>query len=412
MEGEVSAEEGPAVSRGLVSHYNNLLKAGQSVGGGVESAGDLPEPEPELSDGSINDRLESTKSELYGIIKLHLGGTPELYQVADAIVANAGDALRVLRNGDEQRLLQNQDLLSGLETIVRTDGSRPSFMIRNGEVDRTTSPVGAWGDALDTSANLLREAITCVGRIDLPSAIQGFQGTGFLIQEDLILTNRHVLQAVAWRNDSGTWDFQPEAAIDFGHEFRAVASANRRRLRSVVFAGSKPILDTIPVDHTKLDLALIELEPAAPDERPRSVLALDVARDWAQPELTLFTVGYPASPGIGAFPPTLLEQLFQSTFGYKRLAPGLVISSQAHVEAWTAAHDATTLGGQSGSVILVTGREKTAAGLHYGGRRGEPRENWGHILGLVLDQTDGHSATTLREHLTSRGVELIDRISQ
>ena len=73
-------------------------------------------------------------------------------------------------------------------------------------------------------------------------------------------------------------------------------------------------------------------------------------------------------------------------------------------------NDATTLGGNSGSVVLVAGREHIAAGLHYGGRGGEPRENWGHILGLVLDEPDASAPpTTLREQLKKFGVTLLDR---
>jgi V8-like Glu-specific endopeptidase len=80
------------------------------------------------------------------------------------------------------------------------------------------------------------------------------------------------------------------------------------------------------------------------------------------------------------------------------------------VHTWTLAHDATTLGGNSGSVIIVVGREHAAAGLHYGGRRGEPRENWGVILGRVLEETDGRSDVTLRQHLREQGVRFIDRV--
>jgi hypothetical protein len=123
----------------------------------------------------------------------------------------------------------------------------------------------------------------------------------------------------------------------------------------------------------------------------------------------VFTIGYPANPGHG-YALSLLEQLFQSTYGFKRLAPGRVITSQFTNKAWTTTHDATTLGGNSGSVLLVAGREHIAAGLHSGGRISKPLENWGHILGAVLDQPgDPATPTTLREQFQKFGVTLIDR---
>jgi hypothetical protein len=257
---------------------------------------------------------------------------------------------------------------------------------------------------------MLRDAISCVGRIDISSAVHGFEGTGFLIQDNLIATNRHVLQAVARRESDGNWTLKQDLTIDFGHEFRARESVGRRALRRVIFAGSKPILEVGPVDHKKLDLALIELEPGAPEDLPRAPLSLDVAGDWAAPDVAVYTLGYPANPGVGTYPRTLLEQLFQMTFGCKRLAPGKIMRSRLMVHTWTLAHDATTLGGNSGSVILVVGREHAAAGLHYGGRRGEPRENWGIVLGRVLDETDGRSDVTLRQCLSENGVQLINRV--
>jgi hypothetical protein len=120
----------------------------------------------------------------------------------------------------------------------------------------------------------------------------------------------------------------------------------------------------------------------------------------------MYIVGYPGSPGPGQAPLTLLEQLFQSTYGHKRLAPGLLMTSQAGVHTWTIAHDATTLGGNSGSVVLLIDNEQIAAGLHYGGRWADPRENWGHNLGLVLDQAD-KSGKTLREYLRDFDVQPI-----
>ena len=92
----------------------------------------------------------------------------------------------------------------------------------------------------------------------MPGSSQGFQGTGFLVHENLIITNRHVLQVTAdWQSD-GSWKLKSGAAIDFGHEFNARESLNRRLLRRVVFAGPDPIRNFI--DHKKLDLALFELD--------------------------------------------------------------------------------------------------------------------------------------------------------
>ncbi|MBO0800375.1 MAG: hypothetical protein J2P31_16260, partial [Blastocatellia bacterium] len=161
----------------LVSYYKNILKAGEA---GYRNSESVADPgEPDLSDGGIRDRLSLAKSGLYRIVKNHLGDRPELYSIADSITANASQALEVLRDEDEERIRENSDLLTGLEAIVRTDGSRPSFLVREDKVDQSTSPVGDWVDTLDASADLLHGAVGCVGRIDVPDAVQGFEGTGF-----------------------------------------------------------------------------------------------------------------------------------------------------------------------------------------------------------------------------------------
>lgn len=386
-----------------VAYFNRLLK---SHGGRLEAAGDAP---PDLSDGAIDERIVETGAELHRIVRDELGDRPELHGIVDQIVARGDNALRQFRESDEERLSENPALVRDLEVIVKTDGSRPSFMIRNGAVDSTTSPVGNWQATLDAEAGPLQEAIASVGRIEILNPEPVHQGTGFLVQKNLIITNRHVLQVVGERQADGAWRIKPGAAIDFGREHRGIDTHNSRALKRVVFTGSREI-DFYQLDHKKLDLALIEIEPV---DGPAPLL-VEEARDWAERDVPTFIIGYPGQPPSGAYVPDLLNQLFRSTYGFKRLAPGNVIASNYPVEPWTVAHDCTTLGGNSGSVVLVIGRDTVAAGLHYGGGRGatdDSSENWGHVLGKVLDQPGDGSDKTLRQHLEDFDVEIVDSLA-
>ena len=361
-------------------HYKRMLAGAAALGEstsaleGLELAG----PAVDLSGVAIDERVETARAELRRIVKDYLGDKPELYEIADAITESTKPALAAMLDTES---LTDEGVLAGLEVIVRTDGSRPSFMVRNGEPDTATSPIGTWGETLADSAGALRDAIACIGRIDDPASSQGFQGTGILLQQDLVMTNRHVLQAIARQNADGSWKLNPNVAIDFGHEFRATETLRRRAIKRVVFAGAKPIAQ-FGIDHAKLDLALLELDPG---EAPDRLLGVDLAPDWGQSDTGVFIIGYPGNPGAAGGPPSLLEQLFKSTFGHKRLAPGLITTAADRLAEsprdWTLGHDGTTLGGNSGSAVVVVGRETIAAGLHYGGTRADPRENWCHVLG-------------------------------
>src|SRR4051812_33796920 len=244
-------------ARPLVDLFSRLL-VGRLPAVLAEETSDGP-PRPDLSKAARRERVNKSQEELDRIIKTYLGDDPSLRAIAKRIVEKGELGLRVLNDGDEGELRRRPSLVSALEVIARTDGSRPSFMVRNGQVDLATSPLGTWGATLAASSEHLNQALACVGRIDLPGTPAGFEGTGFLIHPNLIITNRHVLQAVANQVD-GSWRFKPGAAIDFGHEYQARDSVGPRALKRLLFTGSQTI--TI-IDHAKLDLALIELAPAA-----------------------------------------------------------------------------------------------------------------------------------------------------
>jgi V8-like Glu-specific endopeptidase len=401
------------VSKNVARYYKRLLRGGAALAGesgafeGLESTISAASAEADLSDSAIKDRLESTRDELHRIVETYLGGKKELYEIADKIASDGKTALRAVSEEDED-ILADSEIRASLEVIVRTDGSRPSFMVRHGEPDLQTSPVGEWKRRLSESAEKLRKAVASVGRIDDPSSGQGFQGTGILIGPATVITNRHVLQAIATETAPGDWKLKKDIVIDFGHEYDAKESSEPKVVKSVVYAAARKIEGSI--DQSKLDLALLEIDPASESQRP---LALDIDKDWGTPEKGVFICGYPGDPGWNAADSqSLLEQLFQLTYGCKRLAPGLVTSRANSDELkngpnkWTLGHDATTLGGNSGSAVFVLGRETMVAGLHFGGRFRDPRENWCHIVGRALDEADTKSRRPLGDVLKDRGVIL------
>lgn len=392
----------------LRAYYERLLRddavaddAPEDTGGGQERH------RSHMSKAEVAERIKKLRAELHVLVKTHLGDKTELHDIADQIADKGGEGLDAFREGDEA-LLAQPDVSANLEVVVRTDGSRPSFMVQNGEANLTTSPMGAWKGRMTENPEALRAAIACVGRINDPGSTQGFQGTGILIGEDLILTNRHVLQAVATQDAaSRRWTLKPDITIDFGHEYEARASIDRRDVTEVVFAGAHAIAAT-GIDHRKLDLALLRLGPSSLGA-PANVLKLDTSTVLDEPGQTVLIIGYPGRPGQNSIPDSLVEQLFRSTFGHKRVAPGAVMSTTDQVanspRGWTVGHDATTLGGNSGSAVVIISRLGAAAGLHYGGRWSDPRENWCHLIGKALDATDGSSDKTLREHFAENGVQ-------
>ncbi len=377
------------------SRYMEMLS--MSSGSTLESKGSGNVP----SSASVDDQIRLTRSELHRIVRSYLEDDPKLRKLADEIADLGAKPLRWLHGIDDP---SEAPAPGDLEAIVRSDGSRPSFLVRNGVVDQLSFPAGEWKSVLNDQADKLQSAISCVGRIDKSGQ---HVGTGYRIEQNHILTNRHVLQDLGVEGADGRWTLHAETTIDFGYEFRGRTSVGRRPLKSVAFAASRSI-DPRNIDHTKLDLVVIELD-GVPEESEKTHLPIDTSTDWMESSPYIFTIGYPGDPGIKAYNLSILERLFQSQFGCKRFAPGKVLGPLDPGRPWMSTHDATTLPGSSGSVVLIAGRPTLAVGLHYGGS--PSRENYAHILGRVLETPDAATQKPLSEILRSRGVPLIDPLS-
>lgn len=244
-----------------------------------------------------------------------------------------------------------------LESIVQRVG-RPVLGILNGSVDLNIDELesAVWKSRLGDSAAALAPAIAAVGRVeatnwplDLP-----YIGTGWLIDQDLIVTNRHVALEFAERGQTG-FTFQvgfdrrnPVAVdIDFLEEIGNAAKA-QFTINEIFFIAS----DTGP------DVAFLKLQPSRIGQLAQPI---KLSQQPLPSQTMVAVVGYPGrDPRIPD--QDLMAKIFGNVFDKKRLAPGFVTG----LENNALMHDCTTLGGNSGSAVidLLTGE---AAGLHFSG---------------------------------------------
>jgi hypothetical protein len=220
-----------------------------------------------------------------------------------------------------------------------------------------------------------------------------YSGTGFLVGEDLVITNRHVLQTFAVQGTDGNWSLYQDATIDFIGEIDNPATLSFR-ITKVVFAGPEPILG---LDPKRLDLALVAIEPISAGTMVPAPVVLSSKSGTVSSRRDLYVVGFPAAadlfygsgdPAVGTEFANVLSSLFRDEFGVKRLAPGQIDAGIGTVDdggkQWAFEHDASTLGGNSGSMVTDFGDGSTVIGLHFGG--GPRRENYAHALAMLKSE--------------------------
>lgn len=275
------------------------------------------------------------------------GGLEGLAPGPDPVEATM-EAFRRRRGGEEVP----RGLGAGLEAIVNL--KRPAILIEDGDFT-TDNP--DW-TKLATDAALrghVEKALPAIGRIELPGVDwTPYGGTGFVVGDGLVMTNRHVAEIFAEGLGERTVAFRPGlgAAIDFKREADGAAGTLFRASRVVMI-------------HPYWDMALIAVEGLPADIK--LTLSIDDARELEGEEI--FVVGYPAFDGRN--PTDVQNGIFASTYGVKRLQPGRLHGSSRAASFGkavdAATHDCSTLGGNSGSAVIHLASGKVL-GLHFGGR--------------------------------------------
>jgi hypothetical protein len=266
------------------------------------------------------------------------------------------------------------------EAVVRTDGSRPSLLVRDGGVNSADPTARDWSGTFDSTAAAMKGPISAVGRVEpaTPSA-RSYFGTCWVVDagQGVALTNRHVVEAI-WRRLSFRMQrtatgfrILDGAFVDFVAESGSTRSNRFKVVEAVVPAEDGPGLQ-------RLDAAVLKMEPAGGGELPP---AIPVRADPDGPAGNLFSfcvVGYPGPPpfagGIheGVDWTWVNTTLFGNRYGVKRLAPGVVHRPVGSIEDdprhWVFGHDPTTLGGSSGSPMLNwLDPAPSGFGLHFAG---------------------------------------------
>lgn len=247
------------------------------------------------------------------------------------------------------------------ETIVMK--GRPALFVRNNKIDGTSplnDPISKLMiERLAASADMVEPWLPLIGRIDCVNHAAGYPylGTGWLIADGVVCTNRHVAELLG-RQDGASYVFSRGL---FGKAIEV--SLNRRR--EIEFPGTPAdsfriteILWIEPADGP--DLALLRVDMPTDGTRPRFLPLADA--DAAEQD-DIATIGYPARAYDDAIPDQQwMDQIYGGIYDVKRAAPGRFWG----VEEGNATYDCTTLGGASGSPVISLKSGKVIA-LHFAG---------------------------------------------
>lgn len=240
------------------------------------------------------------------------------------------------------------------ETIVLRTG-RPVLAVVGDEAQLVFSDPEStvWKSRLQKASAHLVSAARAVGRIEVEGHDLAWLGTGWLVRPDVVVTNRHVA-AEFGRNDGTSFVFkqgiggsQMNASIDFLEE---IGSTRERTFRL------NRILHIEDSDGP--DLAFVRVTPTS----EHSLAAPIGLSAYSEDNEMVAVIGYPARDS--RIPDRqLMDEIFGNVYDKKRLAPGQVTGS----DSTSIRHDCSTLGGNSGSVVLSL-KTGEAVGLHFAGR--------------------------------------------
>ncbi|MBB2671534.1 UNVERIFIED_ORG: hypothetical protein GGE44_001085 [Rhizobium esperanzae] len=300
---------------------------------------------------------------------------------------------------------------AALEVIVRADGSRPAFRIREGRLVKKSAPDGFWTELL---TDVLRETAIgdLIGSIGITHLTYPFAGPAWLIAPDLLITNRNVPQIFVdfFSEELPKFKAALNPHVDFDHELNGRTSVNRRPITELVFAGARLIATTsYTINVWRRRCSAVALRPRRIWRRSRSPSTSGQCsphrrRRSSSPAIRLSLAMMPwarCQKPAGCCSNCLASSGASS--GWRRAIIPSTLTGRTMI------HHAWTLGGNSGSLIAGIDALTVVTGFHYGGNWGSDRANWGHVLEAVLGEEGlaGLRYPTLRTLATQEGVQIL-----
>ncbi len=248
--------------------------------------------------------------------------------------------------------------------------SRPALRVRRGDVPAVPE---SW-PSLQAALPVVRARLKGVGRLDKSDGTQ--VGTGWFIAPDLLVTNNHVVAGLCGLDPHGDskWRDKLESATVAHNALWASDETTRPTWKpdeAPDGAEAAGRISEVVMTHPNVDMAFVAI--GGVPESEQSVLPLAEAPFSDELKLDYYLAGYPAllRNQIDRFHPALVNLLFggPNEGMDKRVSPGAVTEVDTAVDRPRAGHDATTLGGSSGSAVIDLTTHQVV-GLHYSGHYG------------------------------------------
>lgn len=250
----------------------------------------------------------------------------------------------------------SEEGLYNLEAIIHKK-DRPSHLVQGNKFDPFAGEFKYLTDHQKTRERL-QSTLPLIGRIDITDQ-NTYGGTGFVVGKNLIMTNRHVAQlfttGVGRRVKLHPWGSE----VDFADAPNSAA------------ADGYELIDCIMI-HPYWDMALFKADLPTNEHLTLSTETYESMLKREPKSRDIVAIGYPARDKRNG--QRAQQEIFGDEYEVKRIAPGRISQRKRDIGSkWLSgsvaalAHDASTLGGNSGSAVIHVLNGNVAA-LHFAGR--------------------------------------------